>query len=46
MKRFELRTRLYPNKRLALELIENGEPWSVLTTNLINAKLTDRKSVV
>lgn len=41
MERFELNTRLYPNKRLALELIEDGEPWGVLTTNLVEALLAD-----
>lgn len=41
MERFEIRTRLYANKRLAIELIEDGEPWGVLTTNLINAQLAD-----
>ncbi|WP_156341204.1 MULTISPECIES: hypothetical protein [Pseudomonas] len=36
----KLRPRLYPNGRLALELLyEDGEHWGVLTTNLVEAEL-------
>lgn len=42
MERFDLKVRLYPNKRLALQLFEkNGESWGVLTTNLVDAQLAE-----
>ncbi|NVL49872.1 hypothetical protein F2S72_08980 [Pseudomonas syringae pv. actinidiae] len=41
MDRFELETRLYPNKRLAVVLMEGPEQYAVLTTNLVHATLAD-----
>lgn len=44
----KLRPRLYPNGRLALELLyEDGEHWGVLTTDLVEAELAvDEVSLV
>lgn len=41
IERFTMRTRIYGNKRVALELYEDCEPWGPLTTNLVDAALAE-----